>query len=91
MLYVLLRRKGTNNFFKEEKMQKALSQFDAGLEEVKGILVNLAFRLDRLPDDIEMPELSAELDHAIIHLSDACALLDAKRVIFYHEANASRG
>jgi hypothetical protein len=38
-----------------------------------------------------MPELSAELDHAIIHLSDACALLDAKRVIFYHEANASRG
>jgi hypothetical protein len=91
MLYVLLRRKGTNNFFKEDKMQKALSQFDAGLEEVKSILVNLAFRLDRIPDDLEVPELNAELDHAVTDLSDACALLDAKRVVFYHEANVSRG
>jgi hypothetical protein len=87
---LLLRRKGEKIFIKEEKMQKALSHFDAGLEEVKGILVNLAFRLDRIPDDIEMPELSAELDHAVTDLSDACALLDAKRVVFYHEANVSR-
>ena len=72
-------------------MKNALSRFDAGLEEVKDVLVNIAFRLDRLPDDIDMFDLSAELDRTIIQISDACALLDAKRVIFYHEANSDRG
>lgn len=72
-------------------MKNALSRFDAGLEEVKDVLVALAFRLDRLPEDIDMPDLCSELDRTIIEISDACALLDAKRVIFYHEANASRG
>ncbi|GAU07599.1 hypothetical protein [Desulfoplanes formicivorans] len=72
-------------------MRKALSKLDAGLEEVKAALVNIAFRLDRLPADIEMPELCKELDRTIMDISDACALLDAQRVIFYHQANASRG
>jgi hypothetical protein len=72
-------------------MKSALARFDAGLEEVKDVLAAIAFKLDRLPDDIDMPELCAELDRTIMEISDASALLDAKRVIFYHEANAVRG
>jgi hypothetical protein len=71
-------------------MKSALARFDAGLEEVKDVLAAIAFKLDRLPDDIDMPELCAELDRTIMEISDACALLDAKRVVFYHEANVSR-
>jgi PHD/YefM family antitoxin component YafN of YafNO toxin-antitoxin module len=85
MLYLLLRRKGTNNFFKEEKMQKALSQFDAGLEQVKEKLIIIAERLDSLQEGDPDIVVMTKIEWSVMAIADTIALLDARRVIFANE------
>jgi PHD/YefM family antitoxin component YafN of YafNO toxin-antitoxin module len=85
MLYLLLRRKGTNNFFKEEKMQKALSQFDAGLEQVKEKLIIIAERLDSLQEGDPDIVVMTKIEWSVMAIADTIALLDARRVIFAYE------
>jgi PHD/YefM family antitoxin component YafN of YafNO toxin-antitoxin module len=85
MLYLLLRRKGTNNFFKEEKMRKALSQFDAGLEEVKEKLITIAERLDSLQEGDPDIVVMTKIEWSVMAIADAITLLDARRVIFANE------
>ena len=67
-------------------MQKALAKFDVGLEEVHEMLVAIAFNLDRIPACSDESVLNAGIEKALVDISDACALLDARRIVFAHEA-----
>jgi hypothetical protein len=66
-------------------MLKALSQFDANLEEIRGMLVNIAVSLDRIPSDSDTKTLNEGIEKAFFDISHVCELLDARRIIFSHE------
>jgi hypothetical protein len=70
-------------------MLKALSQFDANLEEIRGMLVNIAVALDRIPSESDAKTLNEGIEKAFFDISNVCELLDARRIIFSHELNNS--
>jgi hypothetical protein len=68
-------------------MIKALSQFDANLEEIREMLENIAIELDRIHSESDTKILNEGIERAFSDISNVCALLDARRVIFSHELN----
>ncbi|MGX9366247.1 hypothetical protein ACTVJH_09400 [Desulfoplanes sp. PS50] len=66
-------------------MRKALSQFDAGLEEVKEKLITIAERLDSLQEGDPDIVVMTKIEWSVMAIADAITLLDARRVIFANE------
>lgn len=66
-------------------MQKALSQFDAGLEQVKEKLIIIAERLDSLQEGDPDIVVMTKIEWSVMAIADTIALLDARRVIFANE------
>ena len=67
-------------------MQIHLAKFDADLEEVQQSMEKIVFEINRFCEHEDIQVFKKDLESISTRLSDVCALLSARRVIFGHEA-----